>query len=42
VSPILKKIELRVAELEVFVDRKNAEWYRLLEALFELETQLAP
>jgi hypothetical protein len=42
VSPILEKIELRVAELEVFVDRKNAEWYRLLEALFELETQLAP
>ena len=40
VGPILKKIELQVAELEVFIDRKNAEWYRLLEALFELETQL--
>ncbi len=40
VSPILKQIELRVAELETFVDSKNAEWYRLLEALFEVESGL--
>lgn len=40
VSPILKQIELRVTELERFVDSKNAEWYRLLEALFEVESGL--
>lgn len=31
-------MEARVAELERWVDRKYAEWHRLLEAIFEAET----
>ena len=38
VGPKVEAMEARVAELEVWVDRKYAEWYRLLEGLFEAET----
>lgn len=38
VGPRVEAMEARVAELEVWVDRKYAEWYRLLEGLFEAET----
>lgn len=34
------EMELRVAELETWLDRKAAEWHRLLEALFEAETAI--
>lgn len=40
VGPKVDAMEARVAELQVWVDRKYAEWYRLLEALFEVETVL--
>jgi hypothetical protein len=40
VGPKVEAMEERVAELEVWVDRKYAEWYRLLEGLFEAETAL--
>jgi hypothetical protein len=33
-------MEKRIAELESWVDEKYAEWHRLLEALFEVETEL--
>ena len=33
-------MEERVAELEHWVDQKYAEWHRLLEALFEAETEI--
>lgn len=38
VGPKVEAMEARVAELQVWVDRKYAEWYRLLEGLFEAET----
>lgn len=38
VGPKVEAMEARVAELEVWVDRKYAQWYRLLEGLFEAET----
>lgn len=40
VGPTIKAMELRVAELEGWVEQKYAEWQRLLEALFEVETRL--
>lgn len=40
VGPRVEAMEARVAELEVWVDRKYAEWYRLLEGIFEAETGL--
>jgi hypothetical protein len=33
-------MEQRIAELERWVDEKYAEWHRLLEELFEVETEL--
>ena len=33
-------MEARIAELERWVDEKYAEWHRLLEELFEVETTL--
>lgn len=39
VNPKLERIEERVEELLTWVDSKNAEWYRLLEALFDVETR---
>ena len=38
VGPKVDAMELRVAELEGWVDQKYAEWHRLLEELFEAET----
>jgi len=38
VGPKVEAMEARVAELKVWVDRKYAEWYRLLEGIFEAET----
>jgi hypothetical protein len=38
VGPRVEAMEARVAELKVWVDRKYAEWYRILEGLFEAET----
>jgi len=40
VGPVVEAMEARVAELESWVDEKYAEWHRLLEALFEVETEL--
>ena len=40
VSPKIQAMEDRVAELEGWVDTQYAEWYRLLEELFELESGL--
>ncbi|MEM9401411.1 MAG: hypothetical protein AAGA44_02850 [Pseudomonadota bacterium] len=39
VNPKLESIDERVQELLTWMDSKNAEWYRLLEALFEVETR---
>ncbi|MDX1499773.1 MAG: hypothetical protein R3176_07750 [Woeseiaceae bacterium] len=36
----VEAMEIRVAELEAWVDRKYAEWHRILEALFEAETAI--
>ncbi len=36
----VEAMEVRVAELEAWVDRKYAEWHRILEALFEAETAI--
>jgi hypothetical protein len=40
VGPKVQALEVRVAELEGWVDEKYAEWHRLLEALFEVETRM--
>ena len=40
VGPIVDAMEQRIDELESWVDEKYAEWHRLLEALFEVETEL--
>ena len=40
VGPVVEAMEARVAELESWVDEKYAEWHRLLEALFEVESKL--
>jgi len=40
VGPTIEAMEVRVAELEGWVDMKYAEWHRLLEELFEVETRL--
>ena len=40
VGPVVEAMEARIAELESWVDEKYAEWHRLLEALFEAETEL--
>ncbi len=39
VNPKLERMQERVDELLTWIDSKNAEWYRLLEALFEVETR---
>lgn len=38
VSPTIAAMETRVAELEGWVDAQYAEWHRLLEELFEVES----
>lgn len=40
VGPTIEAMELRVAELRDWVDEKYAEWRRILEELFEVETGL--
>lgn len=40
VGPTIAAMEARVAELEGWVDSQSAEWYRLLEELFEVESGL--
>jgi hypothetical protein len=40
VGPVVEAMEARVAELESWVDEKYAEWHRLLEALFDVESEL--
>jgi len=40
VSPTVAAIEVRVGELEGWADEQYAEWRRLLEEIFELETGL--
>ena len=40
VGPVVEAMEARIAELEGWVDEKYAEWHRLLEELFDVETQL--
>jgi hypothetical protein len=40
VGPVVDAMEKRIDELERWVDEKYAEWHRLLEALFEVETEL--
>jgi hypothetical protein len=42
VGPKVDAMEIRVAELEDWVDQKYAEWHRLLEELFEAETAFEP
>ena len=39
VNPKLERMQERVDELLTWIDSKNAEWYRLLEALFDVETR---
>jgi len=41
-GPKVAAMEARVAELEGWVDEQYAEWHRLLEELFEVETGLSP
>lgn len=41
VGPRVEAMEIRVAELQGWVDYKYTEWHRLLEELFEVETSLA-
>jgi hypothetical protein len=36
----VESIEVRVDELQVWIDDKYAEWRRILEELHELETNL--
>jgi hypothetical protein len=40
VGPKVVAMEERIAELERWVDQKYAEWHRLLEAIFEAETEI--
>ena len=40
VGPVVAAMEVRITELERWVDSKYAEWHRLLEELFEAETEL--
>ena len=40
VGPVVEAMEARIAELESWVDDKYAEWHRLLEELFDAETEL--
>jgi hypothetical protein len=40
VGPVVEAMEVRIAELEGWVDRKYAEWHRLLEDLFEVEAEI--
>ena len=40
VGPVVDAMEQRIDELESWVDEKYAEWHRLLEQLFEVETEL--
>jgi hypothetical protein len=40
VGPVVGAMELRIAELEAWVDAKYSEWHRLLEELFDAETEL--
>ncbi len=40
VGPVVEAMEARIDELESWVDDKYAEWHRLLEELFEAETEL--
>jgi hypothetical protein len=40
VGPVVEAMEVRIAELEGWVDAKYAEWHRLLEELFEVESEL--
>ncbi len=40
VGPVVEAMEARIAELEAWVDEKYAEWHRLLEELFEVESEL--
>ncbi|MCH7822911.1 MAG: hypothetical protein IIA07_12910 [Proteobacteria bacterium] len=40
IGPKVDAMEARVAELQGWVDQKYAEWHRLLEELFEVETGL--
>ena len=40
VGPVVDEMEARIAELEGWVDAKYAEWHRLLEELFEVETEM--
>lgn len=40
VAPTIAAMDTRVAELEGWVDSQYAEWYRLLEELFEVESGL--
>jgi hypothetical protein len=40
VGPVVDAMEQRIAELERWVDEKYAEWHRLLEALFDAESEL--
>ena len=40
VSPVVEAMEARIVELEGWVDDKYAEWHRLLEELFEVESEL--
>ena len=42
VGPTVDAMEVRVAELEAWVDARYLEWRRLLEALFEVETRQEP
>jgi hypothetical protein len=38
VGPTVVAVEARIAELESWVEQRYAEWHRLLEELFEVET----
>ncbi len=40
VGPVVEAMEVRIAELEGWVDAKYAEWHRLLEEVFDAETEL--
>lgn len=42
VGPRVAALEARIAELQVWIDGKNAEWNRLLEALFDVERRPEP
>lgn len=40
VGPTVAAVEARIAELEAWVEQRYAQWHRLLEELFEVETAL--